>query len=134
MYSWSDMENFNVDTLVGKTLSKIERSELWGGDRLIFTTENGEEYQMYHEQDCCESVYIKDISGDLEDLIDSPITMAEESSNSEDEARDQETGYWDESHTWTFYKFATQKGFVTISWYGSSNGYYSESVSFYKVK
>jgi hypothetical protein len=120
-----------VDVLKGKTLKRVEEN----GVEIIFETVDGETYKMYHEQDCCESVYIESIVGDLQDLVGEEILLAEDVENifdvlksiGEDEQDDD-----DGSHTWTFYKFATRKGYVDIRWYGSSNGYYSEGVSFIK--
>lgn len=113
----------NVDVLLGKTLTKIDNDTT---DELIFHTSDGEVFKMYHEQDCCESVEIEEIIGDLNDLLNTPLTMAEETTQ-EGESD------WG-SQTWTFYKFATIKGYVTIRWLGESNGYYSESVYFIKVE
>lgn len=135
----------NINELVGKVLTKIENEN----DEIIFHCESGEIYKLWHESDCCESVTIDDINGDLEDLVGSPITLADEVSNKEFEdawaskftvsdgfgsvKKDSEGNYEPDSHTWTFYKFATVKGYVDIRWFGESNGYYSESVSFSKA-
>lgn len=97
-------------------------------DALRFIAETGEEFQFAHGQDCCESVSIEDIDGDLRDLVGVPLTMAEEVEGSQ-EPRQQD--YPDVSFTWTYYKFATPKGYVTVRFYGTSNGYYSEGVSFW---
>jgi hypothetical protein len=127
-----DNDNYkDVSELLGKTLVNITRVEK---DDIIFTTSEGKVYRMYHEQDCCESVRIEDIEGDLNDLIGAPLLQAEIVSNEDYEAswlKEQDTSYM-ESYSWTFYKFATIKGYVTLRWLGESNGYYSESVDFVK--
>lgn len=126
---WYD-KRVEFSSLVGVTLSKIEISEK-SRDEINFYATDGRRWRMYHEQECCESVYIEDIVGDLEDLIGSPIVVAEKVSNSEDPCKEDDCDY---SHTWTFYKIDTTKGGVTIRWYGTSNGYYSESVDFELVQ
>lgn len=118
-----------IEELSGKTLIKITNKN---NKELIFLTTKGEEYRLYHYQDCCECVRIEDICGDLNDLLASPIIDAEEvtsKENPEDINKERQ-----DSFTWTFYKLATALGFVTIRWYGESNGYYSESVNFEQLK
>ena len=88
---------------------------------------------MAHCQDCCESVQIEDICGDLQDLMGSPIISAEESCSNKN-PEDIKLPDYQYSFTWTFYRIATAKGLVVIRWYGESNGYYSEEVQFEKVQ
>jgi hypothetical protein len=111
--------------LIGKTLTKLEQV---GEDKIVFITSEGKRYKLYHSQDCYESVTVEDIVGDLDDLVGEPILVAEEVTSNENP--EGVTKEYQDSFTWTFYKFATRKGHVDIRWYGESNGYYSESVDF----
>lgn len=125
-----DYKEEGIYQLKGKILKKINVYE----DEIYFYTTCNKTYKMYHIEDCCENVSIDDILGiPIEDLIGDPILTAESRSNSEGLGRNNNYGY-DDSFTWTFYELATIKGSVTIRWYGTSNGYYSESVSFIEIK
>jgi len=119
------------DEIIGKVLSEVivsEQPNATGDDRIIFKFEDGDVWNMYHEQDCCEQVSIEDVNGDVNDLVGVPLLKAEEVTTPMPNPMN------DEHTTWTFYKFATIKGYVDIRWYGSSNGYYSEEVTFKKVE
>jgi len=115
-----------IETLIGQTLTECRKVN---DDTILMTTSEGREYRLFHYQDCCEHVYIEDITGDLEDLVGTPILHAEEVDNRDAPPLAEEYGP-PESYTWTFYKLASIKGYVTIRFYGTSNGYYSESASF----
>ena len=126
-YGHIEYEEASVSDLLGKTLAHIDV------DRKIITffCDDGSIYKMLHYQDCCESVYVEDICGNVDNLIGKPLTMAEDISNMCDKGPEDRG---DESYTWTWYKFATIRGYVTIRWYGTSNGYYSESVDFARLE
>jgi hypothetical protein len=111
--------------LKGLTLARVS-AEI-GGDLVTLVTDDGRVFNLWHEQDCCETVDVNEIIGDLGDLIGSPLLVAEETSN---EDRPTQGDSW----TWTFYRLGTIKGTVVIRWLGESNGYYSEAVSFAEIK
>jgi len=121
------MTNFNE--LKGKTIISAE-GLAEGSDKVIFECSDGSKYKMLHYQSCCESVDIYDICGDIDDILNSEIFVAEEV-DGETPGDFSESDY--ESYTWTFYKLDSIKGGITIRWLGESNGYYSESVYFEKI-
>lgn len=120
------MAHAELEDLIGKTFTEVRRGE----DSVRFVGEKS--YALYHEQDCCESVYLDDVVGDLVDLVGTPILSAYEETNSDNPKTHGK--YKPDSFTWTFYRIATAKGTVTLRFYGESNGYYSESVSIKKVR
>lgn len=92
-----------------------ERSE-----ELIINFKSGDSINMYHEQSCCEYVWLVDFESPKNligaTIIDLVIDEKQEGSE------------WG-SRTWTFYKLMTTKGELFLRWCGESNGYYSEDVS-----
>ena len=105
--------------LKGKQFFYIEDLEK-GDDEIFFYCNDGKIYQMYHDQESGESVYIESIEGDIKDLIDTDILNADVVTIHKKEKYG--------TSTKTTYKFETTKGLVTINWIGTSNGRSSESV------
>lgn len=145
----------NLSEFMGHTFASVERlpresvrhpsswriSGMFGCDEvLLFTGTSGVRFVMGHDSDCCETVKLADVNGDLADLCGVPIVLADEALSHDDPSHapegwnaDEHRNEWDESYTWTFYRLATVKGHVDIRWFGQSNGYYSERVSIYRV-
>jgi len=106
-------------SLTGETVDEAFKG---GEGDVIIRTAEGDEWRLYHEQDCCESVALEDVAGgELSDLNGEKILSAVEASKEDANASD--------SGTWTFYIIRTQKVTLTLRWYGMSNGYYSEEVA-----
>lgn len=119
--SYSEITKF--PEMIGKTMSSVE-CKIGAGD-MTFRSLEGSVFNFYHHQDCCERVEVADIIGDIADLIGSPIVEAEEVSSAGFDPPEHP-----DSYTWTFYRFSTAKGTVTVRWLGESNGYYSEAVTY----
>lgn len=91
-----------------------------GSEKVRIVTDKGS-ISFFHYQDCCESVSVEDVTGDVEDLIGSRIAEFREDTNHE------ASGYGET--LWTFYNIITDIGDFQIRWCGTSNGYYSVGVS-----
>ena len=71
-------ETVSLDDLIGKTLVSItERVSRRVDDEIVFVATTGEKWRMWYQPDCCATAWIEDINGDLKDLVNSPIVMAE---------------------------------------------------------
>lgn len=120
-YLWERIPTY-FEKLKGLTFQSVRTVEPldFSPRKVEFITTCGKKYELYHEQDCCEEVDLKDLEGDLSDLVGSPIVLAEVASDSTEVLSDDN---W--LHSWTFYRLATCKGYVVIRFYGESNGCYA---------
>lgn len=105
--------------LINKTFLSVERN----GDSISFISDKGEMYCLAADDGPPNdvNVFMESITGDLNDLVGKKLLKAEESSNTDSNLNPQ--------YTWTFYKFATTKGYVDIRFCGESNGYYCEKAT-----
>lgn len=75
-----------VSDLVGFTLASVTNDK----ESICFVTTDRRIFKLAHSQECCEQVYIEDIYGDLQDLINTPIIEASERTLSDP---DESNGY-----------------------------------------
>lgn len=95
---------------------------------VIIEFEDGGYIRQYHEQDCCESVYVNQVDGDPAKHIGATILEITEKVLDRDQVGSEDLPEYVDSLTATFYTMKTSKGYLDWRWYGESNGYYSESV------
>lgn len=117
------------NNLKGKIIIDVTFNEAL--QEIYFTTLD-KVYVLKHEQECCEEVLIADIAGDLFSLVGNQILQAEEVSNNNKNKKPIKDVLQD-CYTWTFYKLGSKGGYITISWFGTSNGFYSEKACLYEV-
>lgn len=131
MFNTETWKTYPMKELIGKVFTSVEKNTNLRnyddrdnkGSAIWFKNED-EFFELSHDQDCCEEVDIEDISGDLNDLVNTSI-LDSYCSTSKGKTE------WD-SCTWSFYIIRTVKGTVTIRFYGTSNGCYSEEASLRK--
>lgn len=121
--NWIEGKNTGIKILEGLILKSVEIGE--HKEAILFTTSEGRKFLMHHDQDCCEAVFLEDVCGEINSILNKEVVLAEEVSRIDENAED--------SGTWTFYNIATVSGLITLRWYGESNGYYSEAVDFVEI-
>lgn len=130
-------DNNKMVKAIGQTVIEINGMKE-GSEAVEIVTREGGRLTLRYEQDCCASCSICQIDGDPLDLLGLPLLMCEEVAgeslgvdDTKGENGQPESDWNSDSFTWTFVKLATTAGYVTLRWYGSSNGYYSEAPTVY---
>lgn len=100
-------------------------------DEIIFTTDDGREFHLGHINECCEEVWLEDVVGDITDLENAIILVSEEVKNMDEPPPENRSV--DDCYTWTYYNFRTLKGSVQVRFFGTSNGFYSETADLYEI-
>ena len=121
--------SITMEELVGKTVTAVRKeTNTHNMETTVLVFEfaaDNMKLVMGHYSDCCETVDLEDVVGDFEDLIGNPLLVSVSESNyAGSDCNDENV-----SETWTYYKMDTIKGGITLRWYGTSNGYYSEEIS-----
>ena len=120
------MNYANFFELKGKTITSIDGIKT--DDTLTtITTSDGIIFTLEHEQDCCEDVRVYGTVGNIDDILNAEVTVAEDTTTMDNPNAPDYKAY--ESATWSQFRIGTNKGTFEIWWLGESNGYYSESVS-----
>lgn len=116
----------NLSYIVGKTIKSVENADS-GSERVVFNFTDGTACESYHSPDCCESVELHEVYGNVSDIIGQPILEADSDQDNEGEPKPSE---YADSWTWTRQRIRTAVGEVTFEWLGESNGYYGETPYF----
>lgn len=120
------MKHVDFSVLKGKVIVEISGMEK-DSEEILIKCSDGTVYKMYHEQDYSENVWLEDVSGEVSNLLNTPILGADLTTDT------QEVADWS-SRTYSYYHLKTLKGYVDLRWLGESNGYYSEEVDFVEIQ
>jgi hypothetical protein len=96
------------------------------GDDVTIITDKGR-IELFHSQDCCESVYCVSDHREIEALVGQTIVKITRQINDEAPEGIQKPR-WDDSYTYTLFCLELEDGEEVEVWFlGESNGYYCET-------
>lgn len=122
--------NHLLDKMHGLIVTNIDISD----DDILITTEGNNQFRFYHDQECCESVYIYDCNDDLKVLENKKLeSVFYDCIHNVDPDDITNSDQYRESFTWTNVYFVTNEKTVCVRWYGESNGYYNETIDIQEI-
>ena len=116
---YKNWERVGISHLLGKMVESITLND--DKTELTIVCKGGYRYLMMHEQDCCESVWLDDLDGELSDWQNVTVLEASESASLADSTEMQ----------WTFYRLACNLHSLCLRWCGSTDSVYSMGVTLF---